>query len=214
MQQAALRAAALICALACVRLAAAGEELLPGHSHLGKAFDRGPRQNSYLMGGTGNVHFPVTTKNPLAQKYFDQGIGQLHGFWFVEAERSFRKALELDPGCGMCYWGISLANHFTKDRAKEFAQLAKQHKAGLSEREQMFIDGLANGTGYKAVIKKYPDDLEAKAFEVWRIWHHFEHVPNDPEIHDAEDLARKILAVDPMHPINHFVIHLASATNT
>ena len=63
------------------------DRVLPGHSHYGAAFDRGPRQRAYLMGGTGNVHFPVSSRNPLVQKFIEQGIGQLHGFWFVEAER-------------------------------------------------------------------------------------------------------------------------------
>ena len=62
------------------------------------------------MGGTGKVHFPVTTKVPQVQEYIDQGIGQLHGFWFVEAERSFRKAIMLDPNCGIAYWGAAMAN--------------------------------------------------------------------------------------------------------
>src|SRR5579872_2095584 len=85
-------------------------EPLPGRSRHGEAFDRGPRQNAYLMGGTGNVHFAVSSKNPLVQKFIEQGVGQLHGFWFVEAERSFRKALELDPNCGIAYWGMAVAN--------------------------------------------------------------------------------------------------------
>ncbi len=67
-----------------------GEGLLPGHSHQGPAFDHGPRHSAYLMGGTGKVHFPVSSKDPRVEKFVEQGIGQMHGFWFVEAERSFR----------------------------------------------------------------------------------------------------------------------------
>ena len=59
------------------------------------------------MGGTGDIHFPVTSKNPLVQKFIEQGIGQLHGFWYVEAERSFRQAAALDPNCGIAYWGMA-----------------------------------------------------------------------------------------------------------
>src|SRR5271170_2352456 len=61
-----------------------------GHSSHGEIFNEGPRQKAYLMDGTGKVHLPVTTPVPLAQQFFDQGVGQLHGFWFFEAERSFR----------------------------------------------------------------------------------------------------------------------------
>src|SRR5437870_5338275 len=81
-----------------------------GHSYHGESFNEGPRQRAYLMGNTGNVHFPVTTASPEAQKFIDQGIGQLHGFWYFEAERSFRQAAALDPDCAMAYWGMAMAN--------------------------------------------------------------------------------------------------------
>src|SRR6185295_19217881 len=72
-------------------------KLPPGHSTHGEAFNDGPRQKAYLMGDTGNVHFAVTTTVPMAQIYFNQGVGQLHGFWYFEAERSFREVALLDP---------------------------------------------------------------------------------------------------------------------
>ena len=71
-------------------------EILQGHSFHGEAFNEGPRQKAYLMGGTGNVRFDVTTESELAQKFINQGVGQLHGFWDLEAERSFRQAAALD----------------------------------------------------------------------------------------------------------------------
>jgi hypothetical protein len=74
---------------------------LAGHSAHGDAFNEGPRQKAYLMGGTGNVNLTVTTKSPEAQKFINQGIGQVHGFWTYEAERSFRQAAALDPDCAM-----------------------------------------------------------------------------------------------------------------
>ena len=147
------------------------DDVLPGHSHYGEAFNRGPRRNAYLMGGTGSVHLPISTKSPLAQRFFDQGIGQLHGFWYGEAERSFREVLRLDPNCGMAYWGLAQAAIIDKKRAAQFAADARKHKMGLSEREQMYIDALGNESGYRPLIAKYPNELEAKAFEVWRQWH-------------------------------------------
>ena len=101
-----------------------------GHSEHGEAFDEGPRQRAYLMGtagstvATGGVHFQITTKDPLAQQFFDQGIGQLHGFWYFEAERSFRHVLKLDAECAMAYWGLAMANINTEKRAKSFVAKA------------------------------------------------------------------------------------------
>ena len=82
----------------------------PGHSNHGEAFNKGPRQTAYLMGTTSNVSFPITTDSTKAQAFFNQGIGQLHGFWYLEAERSFRQVLKLHPEHPMAYWGIAIAN--------------------------------------------------------------------------------------------------------
>jgi len=191
------------------------DRVLPGHSHYGEAFDRGPRQRAYLMGGTGNVHFPVSSRDPLVQKFIEQGIGQLHGFWFVEAERSFRQAARLDPNCGIAYWGMSVANQeLNPVRSRQFAIYAGKHKTGLSEREKMYIDALRDENGYRAIMTQYPTDLEARAFEVWRLWHKREAGdPSDSIVRSADQLIAKILRVDPNHPIHHAAIHFADSEN-
>jgi peroxiredoxin len=206
--------------MGCVALpggvALADEPVLPGHSKHGEMFDAGPRQSAYLMGGTGNVHFPITHKVEKAQKFFEQGVGQLHGFWYFEAERSFRAAAALDPTCeGMAWWGVSLANHYRPARAKEFAYLAVQKKPGLTDREQMYIEALLSPNGYREIIEKYPDDVEAKAREVWRLWYRLEAgQAASSEVHDALELAKVILKANPYHPINHAVIHICNMTST
>jgi peroxiredoxin len=122
-----------------------GDEDLPpeGHSHQGHAFNEGPRQAAYLMGGTGNVSFPVTTNSEEAQAYFNQGVGQLHGFWYFEAERSFRQVALIDPDCAMAYWGMSMANTNNRTRGASLVYEALLRKEGVSEKEEMWIDGLA-----------------------------------------------------------------------
>src|SRR5437899_5475303 len=62
-----------------------------GHSLHGEAFNEGPRQRARLIPGTGKVELKITSKSHKAQKFFNQGVGQLHGFWYFEAERSFRQ---------------------------------------------------------------------------------------------------------------------------
>src|SRR5438477_9896539 len=47
--------------------------------------------------GTEYIHFPITTASPEAQKFFLQGVAQMHSFWANEAERSFLQAAALDP---------------------------------------------------------------------------------------------------------------------
>ena len=112
------------------------KEVLEGHSTHGEAFNEGPRQSAYLMGGTGNVHFPVTTKSKEAQAFIEQGIGQLHGFWYLEAERSFRQAAALDEDCAMAYWGAAMAAYSKRTRSQGFMKEAVARIESGSGREK------------------------------------------------------------------------------
>ncbi len=67
-----------------------------------------PSLPAKLLTGQGNFHFPITTSNPKAQEFFDQGVAQMHSFWANEAERSFLQAAELDPEAPMPWWGIAM----------------------------------------------------------------------------------------------------------
>src|SRR5580704_2725685 len=67
-----------------------------------------PSLPAKLMTGQGSVHFAITTSNPKARQFFDQGVAQLHSFWATEAERSFLQAAELDPEAPMPYWGVAM----------------------------------------------------------------------------------------------------------
>jgi tetratricopeptide (TPR) repeat protein len=49
----------------------------------------------------------VATANPLAQRWFDQGLRLAYAFNHAEALRSFREAARIDPRCAMCQWGIA-----------------------------------------------------------------------------------------------------------
>src|SRR5215475_7985316 len=62
-----------------------------------------------LLPGLGSHHHPIATKNPEAQKFFDQGLALSYAFNRAEAARSFRRAAELDPTAAMPWWGVSLS---------------------------------------------------------------------------------------------------------
>src|SRR3954454_19950436 len=51
----------------------------------------------------------VTTKDPKAQKYFNQGLALIHGFNHSAAIRSFQEAANADSECAMAHWAIALA---------------------------------------------------------------------------------------------------------
>ncbi|MBA2466810.1 MAG: tetratricopeptide repeat protein [Sphingomonas sp.] len=63
-----------------------------------------------LYDGLGTLDFPVTTSNPVAQRYFSQGMAFAYGFNHAAAIASFREAQRLDPKCAMCWWGEAFAH--------------------------------------------------------------------------------------------------------
>lgn len=56
----------------------------------------------------GKLHFPVSSKVPKVQAWFDQGLTLAFGFNHAEAQRAFREAQKLDPACAICFWAESL----------------------------------------------------------------------------------------------------------
>ena len=140
-----------------------------------------------LMPGVGNVHHPVSTSNPEAQTFFDQGLRLIYAFNHDEAARSFQRAEELDPKLAIAYWGIAEAvgpnynDPASEDRFKqahEAIQKAVDLSANASPSEQAYIQAMAKRfpadpkanlrkaaedyhDAMREVSKKYPDDLDA-----------------------------------------------------
>lgn len=141
-----------------------------------------------LLDGLGDLHHPVATKNPEAQRFFDQGLRLIYAFNHDEALRSFRRAAELDPNLAMAHWGMALAvgpnyNLDAEEAALKAAYAAIQEALTLAKeappQERDYIEALAKryaadpakadkkkqALAYKeamaALAKKYPDDLDA-----------------------------------------------------
>src|SRR5438093_4850196 len=62
-----------------------------------------------LMSGLGDLHHPVSTQYPEAQRFFDQGLRLIFAFNHDEAARSFRHAADLDPKLAIAFWVIAEA---------------------------------------------------------------------------------------------------------
>src|SRR4026208_2531765 len=62
-----------------------------------------------LIDGLGSYSRPVSTKSDMAQKFFDQGLRLVYGYFSPEATASFKEALRHDPDSPMLYWGLALA---------------------------------------------------------------------------------------------------------
>ncbi|MGB8693294.1 MAG: tetratricopeptide repeat protein, partial [Steroidobacteraceae bacterium] len=126
------------------------------------------------------------------QRYFDQGMRFLWAFNHDESTRSFARALEIDPSCAMCAWGVALTigpNYnlpmLAETRAKIAfaATLRAQSLAGSASKvEQALIAALRLRypsaqpldpttaipvlTAYAAamgdVARRFPDDLDVQ----------------------------------------------------
>ncbi len=148
-----------------------------------------PAVATELHPGLGDYHFPITTANPDAQVYFDQGIRLLYGFNHDEAARYFRRAAELDPQAPMPYWGIALSigpnyNDTAVDATRAQATYdavknAEQRAGNGSQRERDYVAALAarypspepaaDWLGFhrdysakmREMVAKYPDDVDA-----------------------------------------------------
>jgi peroxiredoxin len=195
---------------------------LAGHSLHGEAFNEGPRQAAKLMKRTGRVKLAITSGHPKAQRFFNQGVGQLHGFWYFEAERSFRQVAFFDTNCAMAYWGMAMANVNNSNRAAGFIQRADELKTNASPREVLWIEAChAYFTGKKSdtdrrkdlvsalekIIQEHPGELEARTFLAFQLWdNESKGIPITSRV-AADALMNEVLAKEPLHPIHHARIH-------
>lgn len=141
-----------------------------------------------LLQGMGNHHHAITTRSPLAQQYFNQGLTLHYAFNHPAAIRSFNAAAQLDPTCAMAYWGIAYAlgpniNQMMPDEAVPDAftalQKARELAPQASAKERAYIEALAKryskepvadrkaldeayATAMSEVAARFPDDSDAR----------------------------------------------------
>jgi tetratricopeptide (TPR) repeat protein len=110
------------------------------------------RKPALLFEGTGDHSFEVTTDEPQAQVYFDQGLALSYGFNHDEAVRSFEEAAHIDPECAMAYWGqaYALGPNMSRPvdeehavRASRAVERAMALRDGATELERGLIEALA-----------------------------------------------------------------------
>lgn len=208
-----------------------------------------PALPAHLMTGQGTeyIHFKITTSSPEAQKFFDQGLAQLHSFWATEAERSFLQAAALDPDAPMPWWGVAmisagdyrprhqidgLAEAYGRDpraqpsRAKEAAERAlrlSEVASKASDLEKLYIASIAARRipsskdpndayieGLRAILAKYPREVEARLFLSLHLMRGFELPDRTPRPGSMEsvEILRALLKEARDHPgVHHYVIH-------
>jgi tetratricopeptide (TPR) repeat protein len=138
--------------------------------------------------GLGPFTRPISSTNPEAQAFFNQGFQMMYAFAKVDAVRSFRAAWARDPNCAICYWGEgwALGSYLNGPMSADDAPLAyaaAQKALAMKDRasptERAFIEALAvryvekfdaakrveQDRAYAEAMRKlseaYPDDLDA-----------------------------------------------------
>ena len=139
-----------------------------------------------LLEGLDAIDYPITTKDSLVQRYFNQGMTLAYGFNHAEAARSFYYATKLDPTCAMAFWGYAYVlgpnyNAGMEDdnyqRAYDAIQTAIKLSKNATDKEKAIIETMAIryaqeppedryqlDVDYSTAMKKlydiYPDDSE------------------------------------------------------
>lgn len=78
-----------------------------------------------LYTGIAQSQLPTGGIGGQARQFFDQGMALAYGFNHVAAIRSFKEALQRDPNCAMCWWGIAMASGPNINAAMSPAQNAE-----------------------------------------------------------------------------------------
>lgn len=175
--------------LATLLVAAMPVAMMAQHQHAEHDAAKHVDDRAPLLEHIGNLHHAVSTKNALAQRYFDQGLTMAYAFNHLESERSFRSAAAEDPKLAMAWWGVALAlgpninDNITPERevkAKAAIEEAVKRRGNASKEEKDLIDALVLRYGakskderprfdqaYNAAMKKlatkYPDDPDVGA---------------------------------------------------
>jgi len=135
--------------------------------------------------GIGNLHFPVSSKNPETQAWFDQGMNLVFDFWDYEANRAFEQAIRTDPNCAICHWALSeslgIHNQEVQGYAHDELVKAVALRSRADKREKMYIDAAQASAGsitgkyasrednedqskaiLRQIVHKYPKDVTAR----------------------------------------------------
>ena len=90
-----------------------------------------------LATGLGDINHPVSTSNPEAQKFFNQGLAYVYAFNHEEAVRSFKQAAQLDPhspGTGKPARGLLAVDQHGQRQDRRSAWLLDDRRHGASVR--------------------------------------------------------------------------------
>jgi tetratricopeptide (TPR) repeat protein len=129
----------------------------------------------------GTLHHRISTKSPVAQKYFDQGLRLTYGFNHDEAIRSFNEGIRNDSSCAMCYWGVAYAlgpninlrmDTSAARPAYAAARKALKYSSSATPKERAYIEALAKRYSPEPLADRARLD-SAWANAIGKVWRRF-----------------------------------------
>ncbi len=158
-----------------------------GQSGVDKVIESHTQPIELYANGLGTFEKPISTSNPEAQAYFNQGVRLMYSFALPLAARSFREAWKRDPRCAICHWGEAwawgsyinepmgseeaphayaaiqearaLANHATPKERALIDAMSVRYPRTFDPAQRVQLD-TAYSRAMQRVAAKYPDDLE------------------------------------------------------
>jgi len=140
----------------------------------------------------------VTTHSPEAYRYYLEGRDYESKFYWEEAEKSFRKALEFDSTFAMAYYRLVAS---TWD--EELLAKAVEYSDNVSQKEKHYIKALEaafseDSTQYlkelNKIVKRYPEEKEA--FKILG-----DHYRNQQQFDVAIHYYNKVIEIDPLYKL-------------
>ena len=188
MQIASLRIVTTVAAMACCTpILPAQMQMLACHQMPAQTTMVAPDQlpAPQKLTGIGNLHFPISSKNPETQAWVDQGMNLVFDFWDYEANRAFEQAIRSDANCAICHWALAeslgIHNQELQGYAHDELMKAVALRSHADKREKMYIDAAQAEAGtinekhtsrfdhgdrateiLRQIVHKYPNDLAAK----------------------------------------------------
>ena len=105
-----------------------------------------------LLKGLGHWHHAISTRDPVVQRHFDQGLRWVYAFNHDEAVRDFQFAAARDPHCAMCWWGVALAlgpninmPDVAPDQERQALEAIARARAipGVPPKEKAYVEAVA-----------------------------------------------------------------------
>jgi tetratricopeptide (TPR) repeat protein len=163
------------------------------------------------------VKYPVTTRSPECQLYFDQGLGFFYSYVWMEAARSFETAAKHDPDCAMAWWGLSKAiEKWGKGQHADALKKAKELLGNASHRESLLIKARLAEKGMLDGVKpedrrkeaaKHLDELLSLYDDDEEGWFCRAQVADGPKANIP--YFKALLRVNPLHPgAHHELVHI------